>query len=70
MWYEVIVETVEPLGPDPFKKRFEEVETDDPLAYVKSHCKYPIIEDDENQYGERVITCGDGKFTAKYTFSE
>ena len=70
MLYEVIVEEVLPLGPNPYQKHFEDIETDDPLAYVKSHCKYPIIETDTNQYGETVITCGDGQYTVKYTFSE
>lgn len=70
MLYEVIVEEVLPLGPNPYQKHFEDIETDNPLEYVKSHCKYPIIETDTNQYGETVITCGDGQYTVKYTFSE
>lgn len=70
MWYELIVEEVVPLGPEPYKKHFEEVNVDDPEEYVKSRCKMPIVEIDVNQYGEKVITCSDGKWTSKFSFSE
>ena len=71
MLYEAIIETIVPLGPEPMQKHFEEIETDDPIEYVKTHCKFPIMEIDENRFGEKVITCGDGSgYVTRYIFSE
>ena len=71
MLYEAIIETIVPLGPEPMQKHFEEIETDDPVEYVKTHCKFPIMEIDENRFGEKVITCGDGSgYVTRYIFSE
>ena len=71
MLYEAIIETIVPLGPEPMQKHFEEIETNDPVEYVKTHCKFPIMEIDENRCGEKVITCGDGSgYVTRYIFSE
>lgn len=70
--YDVLVESINPCGGDRHsEKKFIEVETDDPVAYVKENGQWDIIDVTENKDGDQVITTGDGNgYITKYVFSE
>ncbi|MDD7388736.1 MAG: hypothetical protein PUG60_03580 [Lachnospiraceae bacterium] len=70
--YDVLVESINPCGGDRHsEKKFIEVETDDPVAYVKENGQWDIIDVTENKDGDQVITTGDGNgYITKYIFSE
>ena len=70
--YDVLVESINPCGGDRHSdKKFMEVETDDPVAYVKENGQWDIIDVTETKDGDQVITTGDGNgYIVKYVFSE
>lgn len=70
--YDLLVESINPCGGDRHsEKKFIEVETDDPVAYVKENGQWDIIDVTENKDGDQVITTGDGNgYITKYVFSE
>ena len=70
--YDVLVESINPCGGDKHStKEFIEVETDDPVTYVKENGQWEILETNENKDGDLVITTGDGNgYLVRYTFSE
>ena len=70
--YEVMVEDINPCGgPDRPRKEFIDVRCDDPVAWVRAHCRYPITEANDTSDGDLVITTGDSFGLAmRYTFSE
>lgn len=70
--YDVLVESINPCGGERHsQKKFMEVETDDPVAYVKENGQWDIIDVTENLDGDQVITTGDGNgYIVKYVFSE
>jgi hypothetical protein len=70
--YDVLVETINPCGGERHsEKKFIEVETDDPVAYVKENAQWEIIDVTEIDEDDVVITTGDGKgYLAKYNFSK
>ncbi len=69
--YELCIETMNPCGGTEYAQReFRDVETDDPVAYVKANAPLPILEVSEVG-GDIVITTGDGHgYITKYTFTE
>lgn len=70
--YEVLKVSINPCGGEEHAiKEFLEVETDDPLAFVDSNTRFPLMEQGQNSDGDLVITCGDGKgYFVRYTFTE
>lgn len=70
--YDVMVESINPCGGVRHsEKKFIEVETDDPVAYVKENGQWGIIDVTENKDGDQVITTGDGNgYITRYVFSE
>ena len=69
--YELCIETMNPCGGKEYAQRqFLDVETDDPVAYVKTNAPLPILDVSEVD-GSTVITTGDGHgYITKYTFTE
>lgn len=69
--YELCIETMNPCGGKEYAQReFRDVETDDPVAYVKANAPLPILEVAEED-GSTVITTGDGfGYITKYIFTE
>lgn len=69
--YEVLIEDINPCGGSAYaRKTFVEVETDDPIAYVKENSKYPIIETTENADGDLVVVTGNASgYITKFTFT-
>ena len=70
--YEVMVEDINPCGgPDRPRKEFIDVSCDDPVEWVRAHCRYPITEANDTSDGDLVITTGDlFGLAMRYTFSE
>ena len=69
--YELCIETMNPCGGKEYAQRqFLDVETDDPVAYVKTNAPLPILDVAEVD-GSIVITTGDGHgYITKFTFTE
>ena len=70
--YEVLVETINPCGGSKHcLKEFMDVETGDPIAWVKANGRFAIIDTVTNADGDLKIITGDeaGNFI-NYTFSE
>ena len=69
--YELCIETMNPCGGKEYAQRqFLDVETDDPVAYVKANAPLPILDVAEVD-GSTVITTGDGHgYITKFTFTE
>ncbi|KIR03048.1 hypothetical protein P261_01863 [Lachnospiraceae bacterium TWA4] len=70
--YDVLIEDVNPCGGDRHaKKRFVEVETDDPVAYAKENSQWKLLDVSENPDGDIIVTTGDGKgYITRFIFSE
>ncbi len=70
--YDVLVESINPCGGEKHsQKEFIEVETDDPVAYVKEHAQFDIIDVTKTDDGDITITTGDGNgYITRYDFSE
>ncbi len=69
--YELCIEAMTPCGGSKHARReILDVETDDPVAYVKTHAMYPIL--DVADAGDLiVITTGDGHgYLTRYTFTK
>ena len=68
--YEVIKEYLNPCGGERYaQKEFFEVETDDPLEYVRGIAQFPLMESGVSEDGDPVIVTGDGKgYFVRYTF--
>jgi hypothetical protein len=69
--YELCIETMNPCGGKEYAQRdFREVETDDPVAYVKANAPLPVLEVSEVD-GSVVVTTGDGfGYITRYIFTE
>jgi hypothetical protein len=69
--YELCIETMNPCGGKEYAQRdFKEVETDDPVAYVKANAPLPVLEVSEVD-GSVVVTTGDGfGYITRYIFTE
>ena len=69
--YELCIETMNPCGGKEYAQRdFREVETDDPVAYVKANAPLPVLEVSEAD-GSIVVTTGDGfGYITRYIFTE
>ena len=69
--YELCIETMTPCGGKEYAQRdFREVETDDPVAYVKANAPLPVLEVSEAD-GSIVVTTGDGfGYITRYIFTE
>jgi hypothetical protein len=69
--YELITEKHQPpCSGNPVVHDFREIETDDPLAYVKAHTKNAAIEIENNADGSVSITAEEGEYRTKFVFSE
>ena len=70
--YEVLVRTVKPCpGPAHDRESYFEVETDDPIEYVRENAPYPILDSVESLSGELVVVTGDGRGNfVRYSFTE
>ena len=50
---------------------FEEVETDDPVEYIRKEGRFPIMEVTRDANGDLLIITGDTKgYFIRYTFTE
>ncbi len=69
--YELCIETMNPCGGKEYAQRqFLDVETDDPVAYVKANAPLPVLEVSEVG-GDIIVTTGDGHgYITRYTFTE
>ena len=69
--YELCIETMNPCGGKEYAQRqFLDVETDDPVAYVKANAPLPVLDVSEVD-GSIVVTTGDGHgYITKFTFTE
>lgn len=70
--YEVLVETINPCGGSKHCiKEFIDVETSDPIAWVKVNGRFPIIDTAHNADGDLKIITGDQAGNiVNYTFTE
>lgn len=70
--YEVATEYINPCGGNEYAIRdILEVETDDPVEYVRKEGRFPIMEVTADKNGDLLIITGDGKgYFIRYTFSE
>ena len=49
---------------------FDEVETDDPVGFVRENGRFPILEVGQNADGDTVVTTGDEKgYRIRYVFT-
>ena len=69
--YEVLIESITPCGGEKYaKKEFFDIETDDPVSYVRETGHYPILETKTLSGGDLQIVTGNGKgYLIRYTFS-
>ena len=69
--YELCIETMNPCGGSEYAQReFRDVETDDPVAYVKANAPLPVLEVSKVG-GDIVVTTGDGHgYITRYMFTE
>ena len=68
--YELCIEAMTPCGGSKYARReILEVETDDPVAYVKANAQFPIL--DVADAGDLIIiTTGDGHgYVTRYSFT-
>jgi hypothetical protein len=70
--YEVCSEYINPCGGSEYAIReIFEVETDDPVEYVRREGRFPIVEVTEDKNGDLLIITGDAKgYIIRYTFTE
>ena len=69
--YELITEKHQPpCSGKPILHDFSEIETDDPIAYVKAHTKNAKLEVDTEPNNTTVIIAEEGDFRTKFIFSE
>ena len=70
--YEVATEYINPCGGSEYAIRdILEVETDDPVAYVRKEGRFPILEVTTDKNGDLLVITGDGKgYFLRYTFTE
>lgn len=71
--YEVIIVDMTPCGGEKYANReVREVETNDPVEWVRTHGRHAnILDTGKNAAGDLVITTGDGHgYITRYTFSE
>lgn len=70
--YEVLVETINPCGGDRHSiKEFIDVETDDPVRWVRENGRFPILDVAETPEGDLVISTGDEAGNrVRYIFAE
>ncbi|MCF0120159.1 MAG: hypothetical protein HUJ65_00855 [Oscillospiraceae bacterium] len=69
--YEVLIERINPCGGDTHPKReMIDVETDDPVAYVRANSPFEITDVTEGANGETIVTTVNGGYMAKYYFSK
>lgn len=70
--YEVCTEYINPCGGSEYAIReIFEVETDDPVEYVRKEGRFPIKEVTTDQNGDLLIITGDTTgYFIRYTFTE
>ena len=70
--YEVATEYINPCGGTEYAIReIFEVETDDPVAYVRKEGRFPILNVTTDKKGDLLVITGDGKgYFLKYYFTE
>lgn len=70
--YEVLVETINPCGGSKHCiKEFMDVETNDPVAWVKVNGRFPIRDTANTPDGDlKIITGDEAGNIVSYTFSE
>ena len=70
--YEVATEYINPCGGTEYAIReIFEVETDDPVAYVRKEGRFPILDVTTDKKGDLLVITGDGKgYFLKYYFTE
>ena len=69
--YELITERHQPnCSGKPILHEFSEVETDNPVDYVKAHTKNAKLEIDSDANNTIVIVAEEGDYRTKFVFSE
>ena len=70
--FEVATEYINPCGGSEYAIReIFEIETDDPVEYVRKESRFPIMEVTTDAKGDLLVITGDGKgYFLKYYFTE
>lgn len=69
--YELITEKHQPpCSGKPILHDFAEIETEDPIAYVKAHTKNASLDISTGEDGSTVIVAEEGEYRTKFVFSE
>lgn len=69
--YELIIETHQPnCSGKPLLYDFSEIETDDPVTYVKAHTKNAVLDVDKGAGGSMTIVAEEGDNRTKFVFTK
>lgn len=70
--YELVTEYINPCGGSEYAIReITDVQTNDPVEYVRKEGRFPILETTTDSNGDLLIVTGDTKgYFIRYTFSE
>ena len=70
--YEVCSEYINPCGGSEYAVReIFDVETDDPVEYIRKEGRFPIMEGTKDANGDLLIITGDSKgYFIRYTFTK
>jgi hypothetical protein len=69
--YELIIEKHQPpCSGRPTLHEIREIETEDPVSYVKAHTKNARLEIDAGDGGATMIVAEEGDYRTKFVFSE
>ena len=71
MQYDVLIENINPCGGEKHAIRtFQEVETDDPVEWVRKSAKFPVIDTSRNPRGDIIVVSANGRsYIDRYTFT-
>ena len=69
--YAVLAESINPCGGEKHAIRtFQEVETDDPVEWVKKSAKFPVIDTSRNPRVDIIVVSANGRgYIDRYTFT-
>ena len=69
--YELVIESYNPCGGTTYaQKQFLEIETDDPVAYVKNYAKVDNVKIFSENADETILMVEENGYVQKYYFTE
>ena len=69
--YELVIESYNPCGGTAYaQKKFMEIETDDPVAYVKDYAKVDKVNIFSETADETILMVEENGYVQKYYFTE